>query len=383
MKIAIVSDTHLGYARFEKDAFVQAERALLDASEKSDIILFAGDVFDVKIPKLETLDEAISIFRKVKVPVFAIHGNHERRTKDQVNPAKLLSSAGVLHYLHSVSTSYEYHDEKIQILGIGNVPDEYADEAVKNCMKRFVPEKGAFKILLIHQAIRELIPHGKNELSLEYLESLGFDLIVNGHIHGKEIRMGGKFIIPGSTVITQLKKEEMEQKGYFIFDTATRQSDFIPIECRLFFFEEIEVKDASPGEVLEAVRNKIEELRSRSPDALIALKINGALKEGLYSKDLRIPDYEHVFIDNRLDTKSLDAKLETIRNLRQEKLSVRELALKELEEKTKGKITSFDSSNLFAKLVEGADETLAYLEKENDKTKNDGKDDHGETSTGS
>jgi len=383
MKIAIVSDTHLGYARFEKDAFVQAERALLDASEKADIILFAGDVFDVKIPKLETLDEAISIFKRIKVPVFAIHGNHERRTKDQMNPAKLLASAGVLRYIHNTSTIYGHEGEKIQILGIGNVPDEYADEAIKNCMKRFVPENGVFKILLIHQTIRDLIPHGKNELSFESLETLGFDLIVNGHIHGKEIRMNGKFIIPGSTVITQLKKEETEQKGYFIFDTKTMQSDFIPIECRLFFFEEIEVKDASPNEMLDSVKKKIEELRSRSPDALIALKVNGTLKEGLSPNDVRIPEYEHVFIDNRLDTKSLDAKLESIRNLRQEKLSVRELALKELEEKTRGKITSFDPSDLFAKLVEGSDETLEYLEKYKNEHNKEGKDHHGETATGS
>ena len=378
-----MSDTHLGYARFEKDAFVQAERALLDASEKADMILFAGDVFDVKVPKLETLDEAISIFRRIKVPVFAIHGNHERRTKEQVNPAKLLASAGVLHYIHNTTTAYEHQGEKIQILGIGNVPDEYADEAVKNCMKRFVPENGAFKILLIHQTIRDLIPHGKNELSFESLESLGFDLIVNGHIHGKEIRMNGKFIIPGSTVITQLKKEETEKKGYFLFDTKTMQSDFIPIECRQFFFEVIEVKDASPNEVLETVRKKIEELLSKSEDALIALKVDGTLKQGLASTDVRIPEYEHVFIDNRLDTKTLDSKLETIRNLRQEKLSVRELALKELEEKTRGKITSFDSSNLFAKLVEGADETLEYLEKERVKLKDERRDTNGETPTGS
>ena len=40
----IISDTHLGYARFEDDAAEQAESAFLDAT-KADLILYAGDVF--------------------------------------------------------------------------------------------------------------------------------------------------------------------------------------------------------------------------------------------------------------------------------------------------------------------------------------------------
>ena len=53
MRIAIISDTHLGYARFEEDSLKQAESAFLDAEQKADAIIFAGDVFDTKIPKLD------------------------------------------------------------------------------------------------------------------------------------------------------------------------------------------------------------------------------------------------------------------------------------------------------------------------------------------
>jgi len=366
MRLAIIADTHLGYPRFEEDAFIQAERAFLDASQKADLILFAGDVFDTKVPKLETLHQAMSLFRKVNVPVIAIHGNHERRTKDSVNPPQLLEAAGVMEYIHTKDRIFEKNGERIQVFGIGNVPDEYADVAIKKAMERFKKDDSAFRILMIHQTIKELVPHGKNELALEYLETLPFDLIINGHIHGKEILLDGRFIIPGSTVITQLRKDETDPKGYFIFNTQERKADFIPIECRSFFYDELIFKDASQADIQDAIERKVDELKAKDQDALIALKIKGTLKEGLSGSDIAIPSYPGVFIDNHLDIQNLGSRMEQIRNLRSEKLSVRELALAELEEKTKGSITAFDSTELFEKLLEGVEETLSYLERKSD-----------------
>jgi DNA repair exonuclease SbcCD nuclease subunit len=161
MKIAIIADTHLGYSRFEEDAFIQAERAFLDASEKADLILFAGDIFDTKVPRLETLNQAISIFTKVKEagkPVIAIHGNHERRSKEMINAAKLLDNANLITHVHGESELFELDGEKIQVFGLGNVPEEYAEVALKKSMEKFTPQENTFKILLIHQTIKEIIP---------------------------------------------------------------------------------------------------------------------------------------------------------------------------------------------------------------------------------
>ena len=48
---------------------------------------------------------------------------------------------------------------------------------------------------------------------------------------------------------------------------------------------------------------------------------------------------------------------------RKEKLSVREVAIRELELQLKGKITRFDPSELFEKLSQGVDEAEEYLNK--------------------
>lgn len=67
MKIAILSDFHLGYARFYQDSFVQAERAL-DAASGADLILLAGDIFDARMPKQEVFARAFDLFTPVSKP---------------------------------------------------------------------------------------------------------------------------------------------------------------------------------------------------------------------------------------------------------------------------------------------------------------------------
>lgn len=364
MKIAIIADTHLGYARFEEDSFVQAERAMADAAEKADVILFAGDLFDVKIPKLETLVAAMDVLKKPSekgTPIYAIHGNHERRTKDTFNPVQLLHKAGLLQHIHVESKTFEKNEEKIQIFGMGAVPEEYAVTALESSMQKFTPEQDAFKILILHQTIKDLIPKGTDELTLDHLEGLPFDLIVNGHHHSRSSKLGGKFVIPGSTVITQLKKEETEQKCYYLYDTKEKKGEFIPINSRPFFYEELEFENTTEPEIRQKIQDTITRIHTNDDSAIISIKLKGSLKQGLQSSDISIGNYKNVYLDNKLNSDNLAIRLEKIRELRTEKLSVRDLALKELVSKTKDKISLFDPAELFEKLVEGSEETLEYL----------------------
>ncbi|MBU0591355.1 DNA repair exonuclease [Candidatus Micrarchaeota archaeon] len=362
MKIAILGDHHLGYQRFEIDSYIQTEKAIIDASQKTDVILCAGDIFDIKIPKLETIKNAIEIFKKASIPIFAIHGNHERRSKDMVNPVQLLDTANQVKVLHGESVAFEKNGERIQIFGLGSVPEEYAVVALKKSLEKYTKKDDAFNVLMIHQSIKELMPGGEDELSLEYLETLPFDLIVNGHIHETMVKLGGKLLIPGSTVITQMKKTETSPKGYFIYDTYTKKHEFVDIGTRPFFYEILEFKDAGEYEVKDAIKKKVDEIKNKSPTALLTIKIDGTLKQGLSNSDISLEKYENVFLDNRLNIQSLAASMERIKDLRKENLPIKEIALKELRSKTEGKITLFDTEEMFEKLLQGTDETLEYLE---------------------
>jgi len=360
MKIAILSDSHLGYTRFEDDAFNQTKAAFLDAQGKSDIILYAGDIFDVKIPKLETLNQAVEILKEVKIPVYAIHGNHERRSKEMINPVQLLSKMGLLNYLHGDSAVFEKNNEKLQVFGLGNIPEDYARTALKKSMENFKQED-AFRILVLHQTITDFVPGGDEELKVDDLEPLPFDLIVNGHIHKTMVKMGGKLLIPGSMVLTQLKEDETSQKGYFLYDTSEKKHEFIGIPSRKFIFEEIVFEDAGVSEVKEKLESRISELKKENPEAIIRIKLSGSLREGINTGDLGLSPPENIYLSNDLNVTDLKGRLEKIRKLREEKLSVREIAMRELEEKTKGKITVFKPKELFEKLDEGPEEALQYL----------------------
>ncbi len=361
MKIAIISDTHFGYTRFEEDAFIQAERAFLDAEVKADVIIYAGDVFDTKIPTLETINRAVEIFKKVKKPIFAIHGNHERRSKGMTNPAQLLANIGLYRYLHGTDALFELNNEKIQIFGLGNVPEELARVALTKSLENFSPKNDAFKIIVLHQSIKELIPHAEEEISFEDLEPLPFDLIINGHIHASIVKLGGRFLIPGSTVITQLKKDEVESRGYILYDTKTKTHIFVPVQCRQFFYEEFLFQEAAPVDIKQQVEAKIKELRNKDAQAIIRIKIKGTIKQGLERSGLEFVQDSLLYIDNQLNGSALKDKLDHIRMVNNEKLSVKEIAVKQLEERVKDRITLFSTRDLFDHLTQGVEETLEYL----------------------
>jgi DNA repair exonuclease len=65
MKLAIISDFHIGYERFRSDAYNQAEEALSKAAELADAIIIPGDIFDFRTPKPDVIAEGISLFRSI------------------------------------------------------------------------------------------------------------------------------------------------------------------------------------------------------------------------------------------------------------------------------------------------------------------------------
>ena len=104
MKIAIVSDMHIGYERFSEDAIRQATEAMELANQMADAVIIPGDVFDKRAPKPEVIAQAINLFRDMAgkrwnarvaefrspstksftdVPVVAISGTHERTAAGQ------------------------------------------------------------------------------------------------------------------------------------------------------------------------------------------------------------------------------------------------------------------------------------------------------------
>lgn len=307
MKIAIVSDMHIGYERFAEDAFNQAKEALEKASEMADVILMPGDIFDKRSPKPEVIAQAINIFRELSkkkwaahvtefkgrnskshtdIPVVGISGTHERTAYGKENPLSLLGLAGLIVDASEATAIIEKGNEKIAVFGLGGLSEERVKETLAELDPK--PIEKAFNIFMFHQSVYEILPFSDDFIHYEDLPK-GFDLYVDGHIHSRvEADVHGKkFLIPGSTVLTQLKEGEQEDKGFILFDTEKYTYEFIKINSRKFAFRNISFDNVTPKELKERCEKEIEEILGSSKSMpIIKLKIQGTMSGGFSSTDM-------------------------------------------------------------------------------------------------
>jgi len=356
MKIAITGDFHLG---FNQDALVQAKNAL-DACKDADAIIIAGDVFDSRIPRQETLNEALQLFSQAKdlcksdatvyeldadgvitglpnyPPIFAIAGTHERRSKGLANPIHLLDSALCAVNVHARRVCVQKKDEQVCFQAMAGVPEEFSRQVLKKM--EFKPVKGAFNVFVFHQSLAEAMPFG-DALCAQDLPD-GFDLYVDGHIHWMTeiVEAKKRIFIPGSTVVTQMRKNEMRKKQVIIFDTQTGTYESRPFAVRPFLYRDIAFENpATSAEVVAQVDAALTEmlLPSFSQAPVVKLKLSGKLANGLESKDLdltpiakRYAEKAALHIDRDFERKdSVQADAEELQKARSDPRGVREISV--------------------------------------------------------
>lgn len=372
MKIGILSDTHIGYPRFYDDSIKQAREAFVEACNNSDVVLIAGDIFDTKTPKFEVIAHAMEILNYGKgidwkgrnitvklgndgknnhIPVIAIHGTHDRRSKEMINPVQLLEKSGLITNISDKGVLIEKRNgekiERVYIFGIGGTSEDSIRKTIQELNPK--PMEGAYNILMLHQTITDVIPVAEG-ISLDELPP-GFDLYLCGHIHKRVVmeKNGRKLLIPGSTVLTQLKKEEEEPRAYVILDTESKEIEFINIKSRPFKYGEIEVNGKDSQEILRLTKEKIESLlnevkeTNRSSEELIPIIrviVKGTLKEGIKRENIGFNElskqYEDICIlqiDNELNEQGLKEKLDNLRKMYEQKLSVREIGSESIKKK--------------------------------------------------
>ena len=311
MKIGILSDFHLGYERFFEDAYAQAKEAIEKASELADMLIIPGDIFDYRRPEPEVMAQAVELFRdiskkefKAKIieysgkalyttkPILAIPGTHERRSEGAVDSVDVLHLAGLLVEVNKSKAVIEKEGEKVSVFGLGGIADERFRETIKELT--FVPDKNSFNVFMIHQTLYELLPFSKEFTHINELPE-GYDLYVDGHIHNKlELKCHGKdFLIPGSTVLTQLKGAEQEEKGFFIYDTKTLSYKFHKIKSRPFSLIKISIDEKEPKAISEEIKSAIADKiknSSLNEKQIIKIEITGKLKAGFKPIDINLQE---------------------------------------------------------------------------------------------
>lgn len=412
MKLAFVSDTHWGFAQGsvrDRDAFDQSYQALTAACEaKPDAILMPGDLYNDHVPTPEAWHDSFvalkipylsSYHPEVKIsyhkngeskpcpyngiPVIALHGTHDYRSKDFKNALDILETAGFLMHVHAGYCKLEKNGETVCVFGLSGVPEKKARDVLQAWNPKAI--SGAYNLLMIHQSIKEFLPTDDEmavSLSLSDLPR-DFNLLVNGHLHWPQVhdlQDGRRFLLCGSTVTTQMKKlESTKPKGWWLLDTQTNQLDFFPIEKqRKLFYHSFKFKNETPTVVEEkivgAIESSLQENGSTELTPLIRVKVSGTLGKGYSPSDVHLLEIERSFegkaivsLDKNLSSDLGKVDLAALRAAHQEKKSVSELGFEMLQQQLSQTDfpVSVDVKRLFELLLEEELDQAAELLIEN------------------
>jgi len=354
--------------RPHQEVWAQAMRILLPAlmHEQNDVEL---------VDSIDKNREDISEVALRGVPMIALHGNHERSARGLLNPVQALEKAGFLIHLHHNTLIFETPAGRIAVHGMSSVPERHAKSVLSTWNPK--PIEGAFNILMLHQSVGQYV-FSSEEFPTIDLPDLprGFDLYICGHMHyHAEATANGKpLLFPGSTERTQLLPIEAQvPKGFYMLEVGDGLSyEFIELSgARDFHYEEMNFDGVGISQLNEAVKGKIEELLSRprrNPNKLplIRLRLRGTL-----AKDASRTEFDHEaiiqeFADRALVSISkddliapgLEEKVRFLRELRERRLPVDEMAMQLLESNLKdvGYTQMFDARTIYELLVEGKEE---------------------------
>jgi len=372
MHIAIISDTHFGYkenTELSNDCYLNFDQALEYGMKNCDLILMPGDLFDLEDPSQLTLHNTFQILSKhinkqkllpeTKIkkhllkPIIAIAGTHEYKGKGYTSPIDVLEKSEYIYQLKHNSIVFSKDNEVINICGMAGVPEKVAKDVIFKI--GFQPKSEAINILMTHQSYDELLAFDDEMVSNLSLEDLpkGFDLYINGHIHKKHLINSniGTFLIPGSTIITQIKKNEiLEPRGFYIYDTLTKNLEFkeIPLQRKYYYFE-LNENNITKQDIIAKVNEKINEIKNDIVktnyndkelvlNPVLKVKINAklALNEttNLSEKDFDLTTVI-LILDKKLEIQELKNKIENI-NFEQDKIDAleksKEIFVKNLQE---------------------------------------------------
>jgi DNA repair exonuclease SbcCD nuclease subunit len=260
MRIAHISDTHLGKRQFQLDerendfyeVFKQAiEKAI---KERVDILIHSGDLFDSPTPPIKALYVFKDILRMVnekQIRFYCVLGEHDRPKRRGMPPHKLFE----LRVLGVNGLEWE-EVNGVLIAGISNLRGKMV-ELLRDEIKRFdsIARKYRKSVLVAHQAIDRYLPfEGTYELKEDELPRNAMYYAL-GHIHSRSIsRFGQGFLAyAGSTEI--LDRDDVSSwakdgKGFYIVDLEGDEPKVEKIDLDIRPQIEVEINNENLKEIL-------------------------------------------------------------------------------------------------------------------------------------
>ena len=257
MKIAHISDTHLGYTQYrlperKKDFFLAFEKAVdRIIEERVDLVIHTGDLFESYQPDMVTLSRCIGILQKIKnagIEFIAITGNHDRvLRRGTIPPHKILEDLGLLKLIDPYGT---LRMDGLLIAGFRYFPKRILQQLKTSFLEELSEEaeKNRYSILMFHQGIGQYLPY-EESFEMEFSDlPKNFNYYAGGHIHAfvKEDFYGGIFSYAGSTEFRTKREVISGRRGFNM------------VELEAGDLKRVEIEGLRPFEVLRVSEDNVE-----------------------------------------------------------------------------------------------------------------------------
>lgn len=229
MRIAHISDTHLGYRQYnleerENDiyeAFNQVIEKVLE--ERVNVVIHSGDLFDSYRPPIKALKifkEAVKKLSDSKIKIISVLGDHDTPKRRGLPPHSLFDEVKVL----GIGKLEWIEVNEVLIAGISNLRGR-GIELLKTELRKFdsIASKYKKSILIAHQGIDRYLPFEEAyELKEDDLPRKA-TYYAFGHIHSRILTKFGRGYLAYAGSIEIMRRDEIESwnkmgKGFFIVD---------------------------------------------------------------------------------------------------------------------------------------------------------------------
>ena len=297
MRILVVSDTHVGFdspartrsgRRVRGPDFVAGLRLALAPAlaGEVDVVVHAGDVFDVPDPPPAVAESAYALLRAAAdvVPVFVVPGNHERGRL----PCPLLAMHPRLHVFDRPRTFVARIGDTT--LALGGFP--YAHR-IRTTFPTLVADsevlrtEAAARLLVVHHCIEGAVvslPDGGTHRFTTAEDVVaardvphGIAALLSGHIHRHQV-LGGLPcpVIYGGSVERTAFAEASETKGFYVLALEPGYDggrvaglDFRPLPTRPMLRAAIDPR----GDIRRQIARVV---ATADPHAIVRLELPGA-----------------------------------------------------------------------------------------------------------
>jgi len=228
MLVGHLSDTHLGASpyglREREDDFYEAfeESMQVMIKDRVDIIIHAGDIFDVPRPSGTALVKLVGLLKQLNekgIRFYYTLGEHDISRLYETPSAMLYQRAGLATYLED---GKPLTVDGLTLVGFHKRRRTEISELQQklNAIDAMVQGLSGKKVLVLHQALTEFHQFAGELTSADLPKR--FDYYAMGHLHDRFEKkfedLGGPLCYPGSTDATGNEGIKDSRKGFYIVD---------------------------------------------------------------------------------------------------------------------------------------------------------------------